>query len=68
MNSCTQGTLTGAAFAHLRGGISALGLWNCRADLVAAARGLSLPVKTRSSRYVALDFIFDELGEERVPA
>ena len=44
--SCTQATLTGAGLAHLQG-IHALGMCDSRADLVAAARDLGLPVNAR---------------------
>jgi hypothetical protein len=62
MDSCTQATLTGAAFAPLRGGIRALGLYNSRPDLVAAARGLGLPVCTRFSvASGGLHYTFDKI-------
>jgi hypothetical protein len=57
---CTQATLTGAGLAHLRG-IRALGMFGSRADLVAAARGLGLPVNTRASTFFSgLHCTFDE--------
>ncbi len=62
MDSCDQATLTGAGFAHLRG-IRALGMRNCRADLVAAARGLGLPVNARGGTPAGgLHYTFDERG------
>ena len=48
---CEQATLTGAGFAHLQG-ISALGMYCSRPDLVAAARGLGLPVYVRGFTFV----------------
>ncbi len=50
MEFCTQATLTGAGFAHLQG-ICALGMYGCRADQVAAARGLGLPLHTHLGFY-----------------
>jgi hypothetical protein len=62
MNHCTQATLTGAGFAHLQG-VRALGMCDSRANLVAAARGLSLPVNTRGRTSAgALHYTFDERG------
>jgi hypothetical protein len=62
IESCNQATLTGVGFAHLQG-IRALGMWNSRADLVAAARGLGLLVNmcVWTSRG-ALHYTFDERG------
>jgi hypothetical protein len=62
MNWCDQAKLTGPVFSHLQG-IRALGMYSCRADLVAAARGLGLPVNTRrSTSFGALHYTFDERG------
>jgi hypothetical protein len=59
---CDQVTLTGAGFVHLRG-ISALGMFRSRPDLVAAARGLGLPVNVRDcTSYGGLHYTFDERG------
>jgi hypothetical protein len=46
IEGCTQATLTGAGLAHLQG-IRALGIFNNRADLVAAAHSLGLSKNTR---------------------
>jgi hypothetical protein len=57
---CIQASLTGAGFAHLRG-IRALDMYFSRADLVAAARDLGLPVNVRGcSSYGSLHCTFDE--------
>jgi hypothetical protein len=62
MTSCDQSTLTGAGFAHLQG-IHALGMYYSRADLVAVARGLGLPVNTRVCTSLGgLHYTFDERG------
>jgi hypothetical protein len=62
MTGCVQATLTGAAFSHLRG-IRALGMHCCRPKLVAAARGLGLPVNTRGCKSAgALHYTFNERG------
>jgi hypothetical protein len=52
IEGCWQATLTGAGLAHLQG-IRALGMRGCSDDLVAAARGLGLPVSTRRQSFTA---------------
>jgi hypothetical protein len=62
MTGCNQATLTGAGFAHLQG-ICALGMDICRADQVAAARGLGLPVNMLGcTSHGAFHYTFDECG------
>ncbi len=62
MENCTQATITGAGSEHLIG-ISRLGMAGCRADAVAAAERLGLPVaKRRYTRYGAFDTFFVEEG------
>ena len=43
MSHCFQATITGSAFAHLHG-IHTLDMSHCRANVIAAARALGLPV------------------------
>jgi hypothetical protein len=62
IENCTQDTLTGAGFAHLRG-IRALGMYKSRPDLVAAARGLGLPMNAQDcTSYGGLHYTFSRLG------
>jgi hypothetical protein len=62
IEGCTQATLSGAGFAHLQG-IRALGMFECSANLVAAARGLGLSVNTRQwTSLGGLHYTFDERG------
>ena len=54
--------ITGAGFAHLQG-IRALGMFECRADQVEAARGLGLRVNTHKvMSFGWLHYTFDERG------
>jgi hypothetical protein len=60
MDFCNQATLTGAGLAHLQG-IHALGMCDSRADLVAAAWDLGLPVHTHyCTSGGGLHYTFDE--------
>jgi hypothetical protein len=64
MSWCTQITITGAGLEHLKG-ISRLGMHGCRAEALAAAESLGLPIaKRRFTRYGAFDTSFVERGYE----